>query len=142
MRLLVFIFGCIQSLCPDYEVGAKCVNKCDNQKSECRDNCEDNPLCDFECSVELDACIQSCPCFFECLDGCVDCPNAVCTCADPHQNDDYISCVAWVESVYVDCLFGCSFGDPHCLSVCGYNYARMMDECPCTVRSLVFCTDN
>lgn len=42
-----------------------------------------------------------------------------------------ITCVAWVETVYVDCLAGCPAGDVHCLSLCGRDYNNLMEQCPC-----------
>jgi len=134
MRLLVYLLSvCVYStLCPDYEFGTRCVSICDDEKSKCRDGCdESDSVCAFECSLEMDQCIQSCPCFSECLDGCSDCANSMCVCAHPNDNPDYVHCVALVDSVYVECLLSCQAGDVHCVSICGQNYSRMLHECPC-----------
>merc|ERR1711935_1139757 len=134
MRLLVYLLSvCVYStLCPDYEFGTRCVSICDDEKSKCRDGCDvDDAVCAFECSLELDNCIQSCPCFSQCPDGCSDCTNSICVCAHPDDNPDYVNCVDWVESVYVECLVSCQAGDVHCLSICGQTYSRMLNECPC-----------
>ena len=111
----------------------RCVSECDNVKSQCRLDCEGESICDFECSLQLDQCIQSCPCFSQCLSGCTDCPNQICTCAFPDSNPDYVSCAAWVESVYTECLTSCTAGDVHCLSLFGFSYNSMINQCPCRV---------
>ena len=107
-----------------------------NENSQCRHDCESDAICDFLCSVQLDQCIQSCPCFSQCPGGCADdCQNAICACAYPDEDPNYLICSEWVETVYEECLEGCTRGDVHCLSICGYNYNSMISQCPCQVRN-------
>ena len=111
----------------------RCVSECDNEKNQCRVNCESDSVCDFECLLQFDQCIQSCPCFSQCPSGCSDCSNQICVCAYPDTDPDYVFCAAWVESVYTECLADCPAGHVPCLSLCGYNYHAMIDQCPCQV---------
>lgn len=130
---LILILSVSAELCPDYEIGTKCVSQCDSVKSACHIACEDDPICDYNCAVALNKCINECPCFSECEQGCDGCDNGMCTCAYPDDNPDHVACAEHVYFVYAMCLGRCTSGDVHCLSVCGYEFADDLETCPCNV---------
>ena len=103
--------------------------------SECWDNCDDgdDDMCDYECAKQGDQCIDSCPCFSDCPNGCDDCSNSICACSNPDQNPDYIICSDQVESLYLTCLTGCPSGDAVCVAKCARDYNVMIEQCPCQV---------
>ena len=101
--------------------------------SECWLNCEDDAMCRYECFVKDDQCVQSCPCFSVCPDGCKDCSNSICPCAIPDEDPDYLICSGQVELVYLSCVVGCTPGDAVCLSNCARDYNNTLDQCPCQV---------
>ena len=110
------------------------MKQCVIETSQCWLNCNDNDaLCEFECSVKGDQCVQSCPCFSECPDGCKDCSNSICPCAIPDEDPDYLICSGQVELVYLSCVVGCTPGDAECLANCARDYNTTLDQCPCQV---------
>ena len=135
---LICFLGANADLCTDYEIGTKCVGHCDNDKSACIFACENDVLCKYNCAVALDGCIQECPCFSECEQGCDGCANGICTCAYPDQNPDHVDCTDYEDFMYVWCLSECEKGDVHCLSVCGIEFGNNILECPCNVRLLPY----
>ena len=83
----------------------------------------------------MDTCIQACPCFSECSDGCDDCSNSICTCAYPDEDPDYLLCASASETRYMACIGGCNAGDIHCVVVCGANFNTDISNCPCQVKT-------
>jgi hypothetical protein len=102
--------------------------------SDCWFACNDDAMCRYECSVTGDQCIDSCPCFSDCPDGCVDCFNSICAqCSNPDEDPDYLICSNLAEILYLECIVRCSSGDAECLSNCARDYTIMIEQCPCQV---------
>ena len=105
--------------------------------SDCWLNCDGDEICHSECSVQGDQCIDSCPCYSDCPDGCDDCSNSICTCSTPDEDPDYLFCSNLVEMLYLECIVDCSSGNVECLSNCARDYNVMIEECPCQVEFLI-----
>jgi len=114
--------------CPDNEFGASCVKQCHAEMTDCWRSCDGD---DYECSVQGDKCVQSCPCFSQCPNGCDGCANSICVCARPDEDPDYVTCAAWVKSVYNECFTRCTPGNVDCVSECARNFNAMISQCPC-----------
>ena len=82
----------------------------------------------------MDTCIQACPCFSQCSDGCDDCANSICTCAYPDEDPNYLLCASAAETRYMACIGSCTLGDVHCLALCGVNFNTDISNCPCQVK--------
>ena len=133
MRLLNLILT-VGALCPDYELSTSCAKQCSSLQDECWLNCDGDTLCDYQCSRDGFECIDSCPCFSQCPNGCDGCLNTVCVCAIPDENPDYIICSELAELDYLKCVVKCPPADVECLSLCIRDYNTLIDQCPCQVR--------
>ena len=111
-----------------------CGKECNSIMYECWQNCNGDALCDYDCLLQGDQCIDSCPCFSDCPEGCDGCSNLICVCAVPNEDPDYLICSELVDSIYLECFLGCSPGNIECVSNCARDYNSMIEQCPCQVR--------
>lgn len=105
-------------------------------------------------------CSNECPCFEQCPQGCQDCPNPICGCANPDTNEDYITCENFYRLIYrkgtfydaytpkyiivnlihvrymmnlfeSECIIQCETGDSQCFQSCAREYSENLTNCPC-----------
>ena len=73
----------------DLDLASRCQKSCLAENQECLGSC-DSFSCDFDCGRKLENCIDLCPCFSGCPNGCLDCDNQVCFCENPDEDPDYL----------------------------------------------------
>ena len=56
--------------CPNHETGAACRHHCDNEYLDCSHACNHDIDCLFECLDTSETCVNVCPCYGECYEGC------------------------------------------------------------------------
>ena len=132
----VLIVLCVEGqddLCSDFNQGVECGRSCQEAELECRNACsdDDDRSCEYHCLKSLSACIEACPCFDECLNGCDGCESDYCQCVDPESNADYIFCQRAAEAQYNRCVYTCDIGDAVCFSECNRDYTANHALCPC-----------
>ena len=108
-------------------------------------------------------CFNGCPCFDQCPQGCLNCPNPICGCADPENNEDYKACEAYYHIIYrkgwplfyrktlshlyekpnspfqSKCVVLCEVGDNACFQSCAREYAENLKSCPCQEKCPTGC---
>ena len=116
--------------CSDKEESFACTEQCTDYYNTCVNRCDEID-CQFDCGQSLQSCLDACPCFANCPDGCKGCPNSVCQCADLENNLDYVECESQVDQRYAECIVECDKTDSTCLTDCSREYADQIERCPC-----------
>ena len=115
----------------DHTLTYQCASYCSNSQENCLEKCEDDSECEFTCQYEYASCLFSCPCNEGCPNGCQDCASAFCSCYDYESNRDYVTCLAFYENLYQNCISLCSSGDFLCFAACSRELDYNMENCPC-----------
>ena len=72
----------------------------------------------------------ACPCHTDCLDGCTDCENLICSCKDNTNDKNLDACVAEQNSILGNCTLGCN-GETDCQLACLERFETNYSNCPC-----------
>ena len=81
-------------------------------------------------------CLNNCPCFDNCPNGCLGCDAVECggsqdPCADPESDPNLGLCEDEAEYRYSKCITKCAHGDYECFQDCGRVYDQELEKCPC-----------
>ena len=84
-------------------------------------------LCKSYASIYL---VLACPCHTDCLDGCIDCENLICSCKDDTNGKNLDACAAEQSDILGNCTLGC-YGDTDCQLSCLETFETNYSKCPC-----------
>ncbi|CBY11184.1 unnamed protein product [Oikopleura dioica] len=116
--------------CVDEEIGLKCDAFCYADYIDCKNNCQDSG-CERVCLSEYTRCYEDCPCFSNCLDGCLGCPNPICSCSSPQTSNPYFKqCVKEANQNFSNCTEICGPGTK-CYDECIDGFRAATNMCPC-----------
>ena len=74
--------------------------------------------------------ILACPCHTDCLDGCTDCENLICSCKDDTNGKNLDACAAEITGILGNCTLGCK-SETDCQLSCLETFERNYSNCPC-----------
>ena len=87
---------------------------------------------------DLASCINECPCFDQCPNGCIECSSKYCACSDKENYPDFTLCNELAELDFRNCILKCSH-DSACFQKCEADYSESLYECPCNKGCLSGC---
>ena len=115
-------------------MGLQCEEHCSNEVVPCRLNCGVDVDCLLGCSLEMAACINGCPCFLMCPNGCLGCSSSFCQCTgDPTEDPNYQICRQQLDDEYYECIVACPPQDLTCINQCIREENEKLENCPCMV---------
>ena len=143
-------FDKASSICKlsDYELSLICTSLCETDFIKCAESCDENE-CLLTCNREFASCndgehqylevckshasiylVLACPCHTDCLDGCIDCENLICSCKDDTNGKNLDVCAAEQSDILGNCTLGCN-GETDCQLSCLETFETNYSKCPC-----------
>ncbi|CAG5088770.1 Oidioi.mRNA.OKI2018_I69.PAR.g11965.t1.cds [Oikopleura dioica] len=118
--------------CDSAAEGVVCVTNCNDVFDQCVDGLDTIENTDeiFECYYANLDCIDHCPCYDFCFDGCSQCPEhefCPAACDDEEAKTCHSSCV----NSMANCLDGCKEPRLDCHYKCNIENFVCTKDCPC-----------
>jgi len=120
--------------CPVPELSQQCQSICSEGLADCALACGNDEACRSQCIRKFDDCLNECPCYAKCFEGCDNCQNPVCdqSCSDPDNSTASLQCKHFVNMRYKECANTCDIdGTSECFDNCESSRAENMANCPC-----------